>query len=69
MVAVLTDIIKIIVLAACANALLRIGGALELGKVRLRIYSAEEDGLVLVHTSVGKEERRVVVRDNRRRGN
>ena len=65
MVAILTDIVKVIVLAACANALLRVGRALQLGKVRMRINSAEEDGLVLVNTSIGEEERRVVVRDDR----
>ena len=42
-------------LSSCADALLRVGGALELGKVGRGVDGAEEDGLVLVHPVVRHE--------------
>jgi hypothetical protein len=56
-----TDVLQVIVLAADAHALLR-GG-------RTRVVArlpAKEDVLELVHPGVGEEQRRVVVRDERR---
>ena len=66
MVAIFTDIIEIVIFTACANTLLRINSVLQLGKVRVRIDSVEEDRLILIYISVGKEKGRVVIRDNRR---
>lgn len=42
--------IRTVVLSSSSNALLRVDGSDELGQVRLRVGSAEEDRLVLVHT-------------------
>lgn len=56
------DILQIVVLATGPHTFLRGGGA----KV-LPLLLAEEAVLELVHAGVGKEEGRVVVRDQRRR--
>src|SRR5467141_3027098 len=56
-----TDIFKIVVLAARANAFLR--------SRRPRVvalFEAEENVLELVHSGIGKKQRRVVRRDERR---
>lgn len=45
--------------ATSADAFLRVCSALEFGKVRVWVDSSEEDGLVLVHASVGEEKGRV----------
>ena len=42
---VLADVVKIVVLAASTDALLRVDGTLELGHVGLRIDSAQKDAL------------------------
>ena len=43
--------------------LLRVGGALELAKLGVRVDGALEDGLELVHAGVGEEQRGVIVGD------
>ena len=60
-VGVLAHIVEVVVLAASADAFLRIHRAGE-----GRLFGAEEVRLELVHSRVGEEQRRVVVRDNRR---
>ena len=55
MIGVLADVVEVVVFAAGADALLRIGGAL-VGPVA----GAEEDVLELVHAGVGEQQRRVV---------
>src|SRR2546429_352731 len=57
------DVIEIVVLPAGADALLGIGGA-RVGALLL----AQEDRLELVHAGVGEEQRRVIVRHDRRAG-
>ena len=57
------DIVEVVVLAAGAHALLRGGGA----AVRA-LLQAGEDVLELDHAGVGEQQGRVVVRDERRRG-
>lgn len=66
MISVLSHIIQIVVLASRTNALLTIRSPLELRKASRRVNGAEEDALVLVHSRIGKEESRVVVRNARR---
>ena len=56
------DVFEIVVLAAGAHAFLRSRGA---GVVAL--FQAEEDVLELVHARVGEQQRRIVLRDERRR--
>jgi hypothetical protein len=63
-VAVATDHVQIVVLARDADALLRIGRALEIGGV----VAAQQNGLELVHASVGEQQRGVVVGHDRRAG-
>jgi hypothetical protein len=57
------DVVEVVVLAADAHDLLRRGGARVVA-----LLAAEEDVLELVHPGVGEEQRRVVVRDERRAG-
>mmetsp|Transcript_8482 Transcript_8482/g.19812 ORF Transcript_8482/g.19812 Transcript_8482/m.19812 type:complete len:233 (+) Transcript_8482:2545-3243(+) len=59
---VLANVVKVVVLAARADALLRVGRALELRHLGGRVGLAEEDGLELVHARVDEEEGRVVER-------
>ena len=61
-VGVLAHILKVVVLAARANALLRVHGA---GVVALS--AAKEDILELVHACVCEQQRRIVVGDDRAR--
>lgn len=64
MVAVLADIVEIVVLATGADAFLAVDSTLQLIK-RVRLGDgAEEDGLELVHASIGEEEGRVIMRDD-----
>jgi hypothetical protein len=56
-----TDIVKIVVLAASADALLRVGGT---GVAAF--LQPQEDRFELVHPRVREEQRRVVLRDDRR---
>jgi hypothetical protein len=65
---VLADIVQVVVLAAGADALLRVHGALELAEFRARIRLAQEDRLELVHPRVGEQQRRVIVGHARRAG-
>ena len=51
---ILADIIKIVVLATSADALLAVDSALELAKVAVWIHGAQEDRLVLLRTSQTK---------------
>ena len=60
---VVADVVEVVVLSAGADALLRVDDAAVLGRL-----GAEEVGLELVHAGVGEEQRRVVVRDDRRAG-
>lgn len=53
--------VQTIVLPSSSNALLTVDGALELRKVMLWIYCAEEDLFVLVHACVGEEQGRVLI--------
>lgn len=53
---VLSDIIQIVVFASGANTLLRVVGTLPFSHVAVRIHSAQEDGLVLVHAGIGEEQ-------------
>ncbi len=55
-VGVLADVVEIVVLAAGADALLRVGGPLVGPRA-----GAEEDVLELVHAGVGEQQRRIVV--------
>lgn len=74
MVDVLADIVQIIVLASSTNALLRVAGSLQLGKrtggVDLGVRGdcecnlSQEDGLVLIHSGIRKEKRRIVEGNN-----
>jgi hypothetical protein len=59
---VLADVVEIVVLAAGADALLRVHDALHADERRRRVELAREDLLELVHAGVGEEQRRVVVR-------
>lgn len=74
MVDILADIVQIIVLASSTNALLRVAGSLQLGKrtggVDLGVRGdcecnlSQEDGLVLIHSGIRKEKRRIVEGNN-----
>lgn len=46
------------------DALLRVTSAIHLSHVRVGIYCAEKDGLELIHSSIGKEQSRVIVWDH-----
>ena len=59
---VLPDVVEVVVLASGSDALLRVGGALELGERALGVRGSQEAGLELVHPRVGEEEGRVIVR-------
>ena len=71
---VLADIVQIIVLASSTNALLRVAGSLQLGKrtggIDLGVRGdcecnlSQEDGLVLIHSGIRKEKRRIVEGNN-----
>mmetsp|Transcript_1474 Transcript_1474/g.4793 ORF Transcript_1474/g.4793 Transcript_1474/m.4793 type:complete len:801 (-) Transcript_1474:135-2537(-) len=60
MVRVLADIIQVVVLATCSDALLRVARPFEFGETTGGIRRPQEDGFVLVHTCVSKQQRRVV---------
>mmetsp|Transcript_11487 Transcript_11487/g.29021 ORF Transcript_11487/g.29021 Transcript_11487/m.29021 type:complete len:365 (+) Transcript_11487:1812-2906(+) len=62
MVHVLAHVVKVIVLAACADALLGVGGGLELGELCCGVGGTQENGLELVHARIGEEQGGVVVR-------
>ena len=64
MAAGIADIVEVVVLAAGADALLRRGGALVVS-----FFHAGEDVLELVHARVGKEQRGIVGRHQRRAAN
>ena len=54
------DVLKVVMLAAGAHALLRRGGARVVA-----LFDAQEDVLELVHAGVGEQQRRVVGRNQR----
>lgn len=56
MVGIPSHVVKIVVLATGTDALLRVGRPLKLGQRTRGIGLAQEDGLELIHTGVGKEE-------------
>jgi hypothetical protein len=60
-VGVLADVVEVVVLAAGADAFLRVGGA----GIR-RLLGAQEVRLELVHAGVGEQERLVAARHHRR---
>mmetsp|Transcript_31648 Transcript_31648/g.89902 ORF Transcript_31648/g.89902 Transcript_31648/m.89902 type:complete len:412 (+) Transcript_31648:2519-3754(+) len=62
---VLANVIQVVVLAAGTDALLGVGGALQLGEVRCGVRSPQEDGLELVHAGIGEQQRGVVVGHHR----
>ncbi|KAI3487195.1 hypothetical protein L1887_48905 [Cichorium endivia] len=62
-VGVLADVVEVVVLSACTDALLGVDGALHGAEGGVGVCDAEEDGLVLVHACVGEEERGVIVGD------
>lgn len=66
MVDILSDIIKIVVLSSGTDTLLRVDGTRNLEQLQCRITGSQELGLELVHTGVGKQQRRVVVWHTRR---
>ena len=47
---ILADVIEVVVLAACTDALLAVDGALQLAKLAVGIHSAQEDRLELQHS-------------------
>jgi hypothetical protein len=55
MIDIFSHIIQIIVFAAGTNALLRIHGALDMKHLEMRITGAQEFGLELIHSRIGKE--------------
>lgn len=71
---VLADIVQIIVLVSSTNALLQVVGSLQLrkrtGGVDLGVRGdcecnlSQEDGLVLIHSGIRKEKRRIVEGNN-----
>lgn len=61
-VGVLSNIIQIVVLSSSADALLAVGHALQRRKRSTGVDGASEDWLELVHASVGKQQRGVIVR-------
>ena len=58
---VLAHVLEVVVLAAGADALLAVAGARQGGQGAVGVSSAQEDGLELVHASVGEQQGRVVV--------
>jgi len=63
---VLSHVVQVVVLAARADALLTVDGALEAGEGSGGVGAAQENGLKLAHARVGEQQRRVVVRHARR---
>jgi hypothetical protein len=61
-----TNVLEVIVLAARADAPLRVGGAGQPGHGVVRVALPEEGRLELVHAGVAEEQRRVIVRHHRR---
>jgi hypothetical protein len=49
MVHILADIVKIVVFASSANALLRVDGASQFGHFQVRIAGAEKERFELIH--------------------
>ncbi|GAM21691.1 hypothetical protein SAMD00019534_048660 [Acytostelium subglobosum LB1] len=61
MVGVLADVVEVVVLATGTDALLTVGGTLQLGLLAAGVSLSEEDWLELIHTSVGKQQRWVIM--------
>eukprot|EP01085_Mycamoeba_gemmipara_P005048 Mycagemm_TRINITY_DN10190_c0_g1::TRINITY_DN10190_c0_g1_i2::g.5048::m.5048 type:complete len:174 gc:universal TRINITY_DN10190_c0_g1_i2:619-98(-) len=60
-VSILADVVEIVVLAARTDALLAVYNSLQLGEVALGVNSSKENGLELIHASVCKQERGIIV--------
>jgi hypothetical protein len=67
-VAIFAHIVKVVVLAAGANAFLTVHGTLQLCHGIGLPDRAQEDGLELVHASIGEQEGGIVVGDDGRAG-
>mmetsp|Transcript_18016 Transcript_18016/g.57622 ORF Transcript_18016/g.57622 Transcript_18016/m.57622 type:complete len:812 (+) Transcript_18016:860-3295(+) len=63
---VLAHVVQVVVLAASADALLRVARATKPSQRTARVHLAQEDGLELVHASVREQQRRVLQRHHRR---
>mmetsp|Transcript_15095 Transcript_15095/g.34703 ORF Transcript_15095/g.34703 Transcript_15095/m.34703 type:complete len:244 (+) Transcript_15095:2211-2942(+) len=61
---VLPDVVKVVVLASRADALLGVACSLERCERTLGVNGAHEDGLELVHPCVGEEQGGIVIRDD-----
>mmetsp|Transcript_30269 Transcript_30269/g.72793 ORF Transcript_30269/g.72793 Transcript_30269/m.72793 type:complete len:231 (+) Transcript_30269:2460-3152(+) len=61
---ILANVVEVVVLATSADALLRVGGALEGSERALRVDSAHEDRFELIHSGIGEEKGGVVKRNN-----
>ena len=64
---IFSDVVQVIVFPAGADALLRVGGANQLCHRRCRIDCPCENGFELIHSRIGKKERRVIQWDCRTR--
>ena len=65
MIAIFTDIIKVVVFSTSANTLLGIGGTCQTRKLRVRVYSPEENRLVLAHASIYEQQTGIIEWDYR----
>ena len=65
---ILADIIQIVVLAACPDTLLSIDGARQCTHFQIGITGSQEQGFVLIHSGIGKEEGRIIDGNAGRRG-
>jgi hypothetical protein len=64
-VAILADIVEVVVLATSTDTFLTVDSGLEAGHRIGLANGAEEDGLELVHASIGEEQGGVIMRDDR----
>jgi len=60
-IAVLSYIVKVIMLSSSTYTLLRIHSSLQLRHIVSLAYCPQENGLELVHTSIRKEESKIIV--------
>ena len=77
---ILANIIKIVVLTTSTNTLLRVTSSLKTSKRTGRVnlipkskndttYLSKENRLILIHTSICKQQSRIIQRNDRRRTN
>jgi regulator of extracellular matrix RemA (YlzA/DUF370 family) len=59
--AYLANVVQVVVLASSANALLAVASPRELAQWQRGVHSAKEQRLELVHASIGKKQRWVIV--------